>query len=236
MNDRRYFYFPIGLPFFLILVFLFLLIYPLFILLFAGGIVEAFQRLGFNAVSGTLVFLLALVGSAINIPIKKINSETPLVEEKVVYFCGVPCVIPSTREQSTILSINVGGALIPVLISIYEFIRLFALGAGGTALSSLVGIAIVAIVVHFFAKPVKGVGIAVPFFVPPIVTVIVALLITRQYHPAVAYISGTIGTLIGADLLNLKKIPDLGAPVVSIGGAGTFDGVFITGILSVLLI
>jgi len=50
-----------------------------------------------------------------------------------------------------------------------------------------------------------------------------------------AYISGTLGTLIGADLINLGKIEGLQAPVASIGGAGTFDGIFFTGILAVLL-
>ena len=50
-----------------------------------------------------------------------------------------------------------------------------------------------------------------------------------------AYIAGTLGTLIGGDLLNLGLLPGLGAPVASIGGAGTFDGVFLTGILAVLL-
>jgi uncharacterized membrane protein len=44
-----------------------------------------------------------------------------------------------------------------------------------------------------------------------------------------------MGTLIGADLTNLDKIRGLGAPVASIGGAGTFDGIFLTGILAVLL-
>ena len=44
-----------------------------------------------------------------------------------------------------------------------------------------------------------------------------------------------MGTLIGADLLNLGKIHGLGAPIASIGGAGTFDGVFLSGILAVLL-
>ena len=40
---------------------------------------------------------------------------------------------------------------------------------------------------------------------------------------------------IGADLMNLDKIKKLGAPVASIGGAGTFDGIFSTGVLAVLL-
>ena len=50
-----------------------------------------------------------------------------------------------------------------------------------------------------------------------------------------AYIAGSLGTLIGADLLNLGKVRGLGAPVASIGGAGTFDGVFLVGIVAVLL-
>jgi uncharacterized membrane protein len=41
--------------------------------------------------------------------------------------------------------------------------------------------------------------------------------------------------LIGADLLNLGIIQELGAPIASIGGAGRFDGIFMTGILAVLL-
>jgi uncharacterized membrane protein len=40
--------------------------------------------------------------------------------------------------------------------------------------------------------------------------------------------------LIGADVLNLNKIQGLGAPIASIGGAGTFDGIFIIGLLAVL--
>jgi uncharacterized membrane protein len=49
-----------------------------------------------------------------------------------------------------------------------------------------------------------------------------------------AYISGSLGTLIGGDVLNLNKIQGLGAPIASIGGAGTFDGIFIIGLLAVL--
>jgi uncharacterized membrane protein len=58
----------------------------------------------------------------------------------------------------------------------------------------------------------------------------------RQDAAAVAFVSGTVGTLVGADLLNLHRIADLGAPVVSIGGAGTFDGIFVTGIAAVVLV
>ena len=62
-----------------------------------------------------------------------------------------------------------------------------------------------------------------------------ALLLSRVHAAQIAYIAGSLGTLIGADLLNLGKISGLGTPVASIGGAGTFDGIFLTGILAVLL-
>ena len=75
----------------------------------------------------------------------------------------------------------------------------------------------------------------VPIFVPPLVASGAALLFADRSPPAVAYIAGTVGTLIGADLLNLGSIQGLGAPIVSIGGAGTFDGIFVTGIIAVLL-
>jgi len=85
------------------------------------------------------------------------------------------------------------------------------------------------------ATPVPGVGIAVPTLSPPVVAAVTALLLSRRSARALAYVAGTLGTLIGADLLNLSRLQGLGAPVASIGGAGTFDGVFLTGILAVLL-
>jgi uncharacterized membrane protein len=50
-----------------------------------------------------------------------------------------------------------------------------------------------------------------------------------------------MGTLLGADILNLVNPAVLAAlagskeTVLSIGGAGIFDGIFVTGVLSVLL-
>jgi uncharacterized membrane protein len=85
------------------------------------------------------------------------------------------------------------------------------------------------------AQPIPGLGIALPIFVPAVVTGITALVLSRVHSAQLAYIGGSLGTLIGADLLNLGNIAGLGAPVASIGGAGTFDGIFLTGILAVLL-
>ncbi len=50
-----------------------------------------------------------------------------------------------------------------------------------------------------------------------------------------AHADGGLGASIGADLLNLPKIQGLGVPVGSTGGAGAFDGIFLTGIIAVLI-
>ena len=127
------------------------------------------------------------------------------------------------------VAVNVGGALIPTLMSLYLLIRheLWRIG--------LVATISVAAVCHWLAQPVPGVGIALPIFVPAMQTAIVAWVLSRQYAAPLAYIGGSLGTLVGADLTNLDKIQGLGAPVASIGGAGTFDGIFVTGILAVLI-
>ena len=127
------------------------------------------------------------------------------------------------------LAVNVGGAAIPTVMSIYLLIR-YQLW-----LRAALATAVIALVIHSMATPVPGIGIAVPVFVPVVATAILAFILSREYAPPLAYIGGSMGTLIGADLLNLDKLASLGAPVASIGGAGTFDGIFLTGILAVLL-
>jgi uncharacterized membrane protein len=114
------------------------------------------------------------------------------------------------------------------LLSLYLLVR-YRLWVRG-----LVAVAGVAVVCHMLAEPVPGLGIALPVFVPPVSTAVVALLLSRRQAAPIAYIGGSLGTLIGADLLNLDKVQGLGAPVASIGGAGTFDGIFLTAILAVL--
>ena len=133
-------------------------------------------------------------------------------------------------EETTIITVNVGGALILIFVSIYLLLK-----QPSAALYALAGGVIVSLVSHAVARPVKGVGIAMPPFVAPLVAALLAYLLPSGAPKMVAYVSGVLGTLIGADLSNLRVIPELGAPVASIGGAGTFDGVFLSGIIAVLL-
>jgi uncharacterized membrane protein len=134
------------------------------------------------------------------------------------------------RPNETVLAVNVGGALIPVALSGYLISQINF----GVSLPIL--IAIVTVVVNRLARPVRGLGIGVPGLVPPLVAALGAyLLCPPELRAPTAYIASTMGILIGADLLNLGQIQQLGAPVASIGGAGTFDAIFLSGIIAVLL-
>ncbi|MCR4395680.1 MAG: DUF1614 domain-containing protein [Candidatus Saccharicenans sp.] len=227
------FFLPVILLF---LIFYFFLLGGLFFFLKIGLISLAFQRLGLPPDLVFALLLLSLVGSSVNIPLKQIRSEN-LLAEQVVEFFGWRFRIPTAaNRQGTILAVNLGGAVIPGLLSLYliwhwpSLILLFILAT-----------AAVTVLVNRVARPIRGLGIATPALFPPLVAALVSLLLSAvspfglQAAPVLAYVSGTLGTLIGADLLNLKKIADLGAPVASIGGAGTFDGVFLTGIIAVVL-
>jgi uncharacterized membrane protein len=206
-------------------------------LIFIGAIGKAFEEVGFSPTTTALILVATFVGSLVNIPILKLKTTIPIIEEEFVSFFGMVYRIPQVEygETTTMLAINVGGALIPTIVSFYLLWKL-----PSAILQALVGVAIVAIVTHLVARPLKGVGIVTPAFIPPIVAAIAAYLLSSNASSAiairvVAYVAGVLGTLIGADLSNLGVIPKLGAPVASIGGAGTFDGVFLSGILATLL-
>ena len=219
-------YFPIGVG----LAGLFVaLLLGLVLLIEIGLLGRAYSALGLNPRVATLVLFGSLLGSYINLPLVRLPDER-VVSREVVEVFGVPFLAPVEVDwPGTILAINVGGAVIPILLSLYLIMRhnLWAFGALATA--------IVAFVVNRMATPVPGVGISVPTIAPPLLAAGVALLLSRRFAAPIAYIGGSLGVLIGADLLNLGQLRSLGAPVASIGGAGTFDGIFLTGVIAVLL-
>jgi uncharacterized membrane protein len=219
-------YFPLAWPFLLALLALFLIVVGLVEI---GILRYAYERMGVPPRYVLTLLLLSLIGSAINIPVARYRPETVL-SGRIVDFFGMQYVVPVVREwPGTILAVNVGGALIPVLLSLYLMFknRLFIRAA--------LAVTVVAVITNWLATPVRGVGISMPIFIPPIVAAVAALVFGWSKAAPLAYIGGCLGTLIGADLMNLGKIPGLGAPVASIGGAGTFDGVFLVGIVAVLL-
>ena len=222
----QFHYLPLTPGLFSILVFLAV---GLVILIQLRILCYAYMRLGVGPGVALLLLFGSLIGSYFNIPITVLPG-TPVRSGQIVEFFGMQYVVPVVVQwPGTVLAVNVGGAVIPTVMSTYLVIR-YQLW-----LKAAVATVVIALIIHAMATPVAGIGIAVPVFAPVVVTAILAFLLSREYAPPLAYIGGSMGTLIGADLLNLDKISGLGAPVASIGGAGTFDGIFLTGILAVLL-
>lgn len=151
----------------------------------------------------------SLFGSAINLPLTRLGGKS---------------------EDHTLLAINLGGALLPAALAIYLLIN-----RPETTVPAVIGAAIVTGLSFLVAQPMKGVGVAMPLFVAPLAAAAAGMVLAPDSPAVVAYVAGTLGTLIGADLLNLGRMRSIGAPIVSIGGAGTFDGVFLSGLLAVLL-
>src|SRR5574337_157128 len=183
---------PFAVP--LALVLLVLLLIVMIVLVELRILAYAYRKIGVKPRYVFAIMVLTILGSHVNIPI------------------GV-------AGGATVIAVNVGGALLPALLSLYLFVR------SGIYVRMLIGILIVSVIVHGLARVVPGVGIAVPMLVPPLAAAGVALILAFRRAPPLAYVSGTMGALIGADLTNLGKVAELGAPMVSIGGAGTFDGV-----------
>lgn len=221
-------------PFLMFFLFLFI-----FMLIFAFGMVQvglftwAFAKLGIPPEYLFSLLFLCIVGSMVNIPIRKIRIEDAPQDWELVTFFGLRFRPPRLRNRrEMVLALNIGGAVIPSLISLH------LLAHAPNPIRMILALAAVTWVVHRVARPVPGIGIATPMFVPPIAAALAALFVNAfSGHSAAptAYFAGTLGTLIGADILNLNRLSELRAPVVSIGGAGTFDGIFLTGILAVLL-
>jgi len=219
-------YIPLPLPFFFALFLFFVFV----VVLIELRILEyTYEKVGVDRRYVFFLLLLSFMGSYINIPIAQLPPEH-LSTPRIIDFFGMQYVIPAATERpGTIIAVNLGGAVIPVILSIYLAAR------NKLYLRSVLAVGIVTAAVNIMSYPVPGIGIAEPMFIPPLVTAVVALVVSREHAAPLAYIAGSLGTLIGADLLNLHKIQGLGAPVASIGGAGKFDGIFLTGLIAVLL-
>jgi len=216
-----------------IFVILFLFLVLVVGLVFVGAVGLAFRQVGFSSQITVLILVATFFGSYVNIPLLKLKAMIPIIREEYVSFFGIVFRIPQFEygETTTLVAINMGGAIIPTLVSLYLLWKL-----PSATLYALIGIAIVATITHLVAKPVKGLGIATPAFIPPLAAALAAYILPSGAPTIVAYVSGVLGTLIGADITNLHNIPKLGAKIASIGGAGTFDGIFLSGIIAALLV
>jgi uncharacterized membrane protein len=189
-------YFPLEWPF---LLALFLLLSIIVALIELRILHYAYERMGISPRSATLILVLTLVGSSINIPVAEFPPER-VVSGRVVRHFGMRYVVPVVHQwPATVLAINVGGALIPILLSLYLAVK------NRIVVKSAVAVVVVALVTHQLAQPVGGVGVALPIFIPPIIALVCALVLSWRQAGPLAYIGGSMGTLIGADIMNLGK-------------------------------
>src|SRR5215831_16908064 len=123
------------LPFLFMLGILGLFFFLLFVLP-VRILAHAYRKIGVRPQYMFAILLLTLLGQYVDIPLGPLGR--------------------------TLVAINVGGALLPILLSLYLFKRLPLRGR------MLIGTAIVTAIVYSLARIVPGAGIAVPFLIPPL--------------------------------------------------------------------
>lgn len=190
----------------------------------------AFDKLGLSPESATLLLLCTLLGSLINLPLfsLKADSAVPPTKPPELPRWLFPRLVPVAGK--VMVAVNVGGAVVPAAFSLYLITH-----NPLSPLQIVVAVGAMTAVSYLVSRPVERVGIGMPMLVAPIAAALIATMLNPEQRAPLAYVGGTLGVLIGADFFRLKDIRKLGAPLASIGGAGTFDGVFITGLVAVLL-
>jgi len=214
------------LPFFLLVGLLVVLVAFVQI----GALALVFDKLGLSPESALLLLLMSLMGSVINLPLFTIQAEHRPALDLPPWSRGLLRHPQEEFRGLTRIAVNVGGCLVPVGFSLYLILH-----GHLPIVSLLIVTGAVSAISYLFSRPLPGIGIGMPVFVAPLAAAMTAILVDPSYRAPLAYVGGTLGVLIGADLLRFKDIRLMGAPLASIGGAGTFDGIFISGIVAVLL-
>lgn len=216
----------------LLLCVILLLLFPV---LFADLMLASLSKLQLSPHMAVTLLIGIFLGSLINIPVKSIVREYDVIVHPLAIY-GLADFWPRLRRirRNTVIAVNVGGCLIPAGLASYQLSHLAAAGTPALLATAATSFANV-LACYFIARPVTGLGIVMPGFVSPLVSAGLALLLYPAMAPPVAFVAGVIGPLVGADLLHLKEIKAGGIGVLSIGGAGTFDGIVLSGIVAAYL-
>ena len=221
------------LPFFALLLMMCLL--PVF--LFDVG-QSALEKLGLSSGVAGLAIAGIFLGSLVNIPVYELHKDELQPE---VPYGPLGIALPRTFrrvQQRTSIAVNLGGCVIPLGLAIGQALRLVRFGEGAFVTAGIV-CAVSIFVCWRSARPMEGIGILMPGLIPPLVSVLTTWLLLSQGTPeqraATAFIAGVVGPVVGADLLHLRDLTKTPVAMMSIGGAGTFDGIVLSGILAALL-
>lgn len=190
----------------------------------------AFIKLGLEPSTSAIILISSLLGSAINIPLFSLKTHANLHLPQPKSPRLLANLVKNSRPGQVIVAINLGGCIIPVGLCFY-FLSLNLVNLGDIG----IGLLVITLLSYKLSQAVPGVGIGMPVLIAPLSSTIIALILDHAHAAHLAYITGVLGVLVGADILNIHKVKDLNTPLASIGGAGTFDGIFLTGILAALL-
>jgi uncharacterized membrane protein len=226
---------PLSVFALILLVVFILLLIPLFIL---GLIGAAFTRLGFSWIAALAAIFLMLLGSFVNIPLWRFRRDIVRMAPEYPSPSGFNWIPPSAQVWETRLSLNLGGAAIPLCLAAYLLVQ--GMGIAGSMLLVQAGVVLllVAAVTFVSTRCQPGIGIQVPLLIPGLIAILASLLVCGGTGPAAAvaaFAGGTVGTLLGGNFFRLFRIRDLGTAELSIGGAGTFGSVFLCCILPALI-
>jgi uncharacterized membrane protein len=202
-------------------------------LVFADMMRTALLRLQIAPEIATLIVVGILMGSLINVPVKRIERQELMpVDPFALFGLGGFWQEVMRARRETIVAVNVGGCVIPASLASYEALMLAQEGP----IAALIAAVLLNVVVCYrLARLVRGIGSLMPGMIPPLMAATSALLFAPEHATPVAFVAGTLGPLVGADLLHLGEIEQLETGMVSIGGAGTFDGIILSGIVALYL-
>ena len=190
----------------------------------------AFAKLGLTPQESLLLLIGSLVGSCINLPLLQLKNPKLGFPVKVMVQKVIFGLAPKTLSDKIIIAVNVGGCLIPVALSFY-FMSLQLIDP----MNIIIAIMAITLLSYKSSELIPGFGVGMPIFLAPLSAALLALVIDPEHAAKLAYVSGVLGVLIGADILRIKNITQFGTSIAVIGGAGTFDGIFLTGLIAALL-
>lgn len=202
----------------------------------ANAVLAALGKLGLGPISSLLMALGIFLGGTINVPVARIE-RSEMVEHLPNQLLGLHRLLsrPVQRRTYTVVAANVGGCLLPTALAGYQGARL-ALQAPSVLPAALAALALNVALCYYVAHPQPDVGITMPPLVPAGTAAVCGLVLAPEWAPPVAFLAGVLGPLVGADLLHLDDITEMGTGIVSIGGAGTFDGIVLSGLVATLLV
>ena len=205
-------------------------------------VAHVMERCGLSRPAAIGIAIALLTGSLVDLP-------TPFSVRATTDFgtrrggrraFWLPSKKPKRRGALTAVRLNLAGCLIPLSLTLFFIVRLLSCGdmkmIGAVVVGSLCSITLCTLSV----RDVHGAGLVIPAFWLSLAVALISRLLlpsiaVPQHRPQISFISAVVGTVVGSDLFHLEKVGNSRAAMVSIGGAGIFDGITVCAVLSAAL-